>query len=689
MAPAQGNPGAPDNTPGMTETPSFLTFDGFAGLNTKPTRPAIEDQEMFWCDNFMPLGKNNLQVMYDVGPAIYTATSAGSVEYINFANFGSTAYGYVFLDDGSIVQVDVQTSVTTTIAGAGTIIDPEEAIGFSQWAGQYVLIAAPQDNGYFVWDNTNFYEAGTLGPIVTMLNDGLDYTGIPTMAAFGGAGSGATFTATVTNGSVTNVKVTSPGSGYTVNDVVIVTFTSGGSNTTATATASISGGAVTSIHVSNSGTGYTGTTLIAIQGGGGTGATATVSSLTGGHIASIAVGSGGEGYTSSPTVIITDANNPVAQAVVNIMPFGISGTNIEVYASRVWIANGDAPTDDPPRARVLFSAPSNPVDFSAADGAGAFVSTDSFLRIGIHALKQSNGFLYLVADSSDNYISGVTTSGSPPVTTFNNQNIDPQVGSPWPNSVVVYSRAVMLANSFGVHAIYGGAVQKVSDQLDGIYPSVPVSTFNDFVPSAAVCIMFGVHVYVLLYPIIDPITGLQRNCLFCWDGKKWWTSTQSVEFIQIATQEVNSVMTCYGTDGTSIYPLFQTPSTTLLKQAQSKQWIKPGLFTQVKPTTCYGLVQPKSDTTAIISVNIDADIASAQYPNINTTEVQWINNFNDIVQWTNNSGQIVEWVSIGTNWFYKSVNALGMLVGFTIYSTSEDFSLVSLALTNEDYTWRV
>ena len=49
-----------------------IVFDGFKGLNTKPARMAIGDQECFWLNNWMPLGKNNLRTLWDIGASIYT-----------------------------------------------------------------------------------------------------------------------------------------------------------------------------------------------------------------------------------------------------------------------------------------------------------------------------------------------------------------------------------------------------------------------------------------------------------------------------------------------------------------------------------------------------------------------------------------------------------------------------------------
>ena len=154
------------------------------------------------------------------------------------------------------------------------------------------------------------------------------------------------------------------------------------------------------------------------------------------------------------------------------MPVGLGGSAIENYLGRTWIANN---------ATITFSAPGSLIDFSSADGGGNFTSTDSFLRVKFVGLKQTNGFLYLIADSSVNYISGVQTSGSPPVTTFTNQNADPEVGSPWPATIDVFNRNILFANAFGAQVSYGGSVTKISEMLDGVYNTVP--NFGNITPS--------------------------------------------------------------------------------------------------------------------------------------------------------------------------------------------------------------
>ncbi|MBO1325353.1 hypothetical protein K2X14_11560 [Acetobacter sp. TBRC 12305] len=68
------------------------------------------------------------------------------------------------------------------------------------------------------------------------------------------AGSGATGTATVTDGAISAIAVSEGGTGYTVAPIVTL---SGGGGSGATAVAVVSGGEVTAINVVNAGTGYT------------------------------------------------------------------------------------------------------------------------------------------------------------------------------------------------------------------------------------------------------------------------------------------------------------------------------------------------------------------------------------------------------------------------------------------------
>ncbi len=583
-------PAAPPNTPGFPSNPQPLVFEGFTGLNTKPVRNDIKDDECYILDGFMPLGASNARTIPDVGTALYTASGKTIISYY-FANISSTPIAVVLLSDGSVIQINTSTAVVTTIMTAGTITTPANGIGVSQSSGNmFVIIVAPQTNGYWIWNGTILATAGTLSPIVTVTNGGGGF-GTPTVTVSGGSGSGAAFSTTLSGAALLSITVTNPGHGWLATDTISLTVT------------------------------------------GGTSATATGS----------------------------------------LMPFGIKGTVVETFVGRSWVANGP---------NVSFTAPGSVTDFATSDGGGTIQSQDSFLRVGFYGLKQANGFLYLLGDSSMNTISGVTTSGtSPPVTTFSNQNVDPQIGTPWKDSVQVFSRNIVFANSFGIHVSYGGAVTRISAPLDGIYTSVP--SLGNFVPSSAVASIFGIQCYMLLYPVIDQYTGQKVNKLLMWDGKRWWTTQQGVNLIYVASQEINSVLTAWGTDGTSIYPLFQAGSTNFTKVAQSRLWATPGYFFTKTASRLFGLFY-FTQFNGLTQILIDKEFGTSPSVTVTQPAVIWENALGQVVTWTNTLNQAVMFAPAGYGIFAAgNFSQWGALLGLTLVTTDSDLTVSSMTLFSQ------
>ncbi len=366
---------------------------------------------------------------------------------------------------------------------------------------------------------------------------------------------------------------------------------------------------------------------------------------------------------------------PGAAFSTGTIPTAISGTAVEIYAGRVWIANG--PT-------ITFSAPGSVIDFASGDGGGNFTSSDSFLRVAFIQLKQTNGFLYLIADSSINYISGVQTSGSPPVTTFTNQNADPEVGTPWPSTVDVFNRNILFANAFGAHVSYGGAVTKISEMLDGVYNTV--TNFGNIVPSAAKAIVFGKKIWILLLPIIDPVTGQQVNKLLMWNGKQWWAAQQDVPLNYIQFQEINSVLTAWGTDGRSVYQLFAQPSVNFTKTFRTKLWDKPGGYQFTKfVTRLWGIIQYYSTLSPTLNVTLDNEIESTSLiVPVSTLISTWTDDLGDVSTWTTATAAISTWLLGGGTGFSvfapDAVAQSGVLTGFTGTTNSADMAIVSMMI---------
>ena len=375
------------------------------------------------------------------------------------------------------------------------------------------------------------------------------------------------------------------------------------------------------------------------------------------------------------------AGQTVPGAGGGVVPTGISGTAIETYQSRVWAANGPS---------VSYSAPASVVNFTGAAGGGSFTSNDPSLRIAYSQLKAANGYLYLFGDSSISYLANPQTSGAPLVTTFSLQNVDPEIGTAWPNTVDVIGSNLVFANAWGAQVSQGGRVVKISDQLDGIYNTVP--NFGGLTPTAAKAIMFGRRVWVLLLPVVDQVTGQQTNKMFIWDTKSWCSASQSAAVTSIQHQEISSVLTAWGTDGKSLYRLFQTPSTAVAKTIQSKFWA-PYTYARVKAANrLWGLARVFGAQTAALTVSVDSEYgASAVTVALAPLVANWVNNAGVPAIWTNNAGAIVIW-SNGADatlvWPPEACAQNGALMGLTISTNAADVSLISVSVMPVDVGYR-
>jgi hypothetical protein len=341
------------------------------------------------------------------------------------------------------------------------------------------------------------------------------------------------------------------------------------------------------------------------------------------------------------------------------VPTGITGSAATVYAGAVWVISNDL---------LQFSAPGSVTDFSTADGGGSATSVDSTLRVRYTQIVSSNGYLYLFGDSSISYIAGVQTSGSPPTTTYTQQNVDPEVGTPWPATVDVLGSNIVFANPWGAHVSFGGRAAKVSDMLDGIYNTSPTLLTVDPPPSAAKHIMFGKRVWVLLIPVVDSYTGDTVNKMFLWDTKKWYSTQQSIDIDYIQNQEINSVLTAYGTEGAAIYPLFAAPNTTFTKVVQSKLWATPeGIAFGHATNRFWAVFSYNSTEGLLINVSIDSEMGESAIYTIPLTPAG-----------------TADIIVVGP----EAVGQQGVLTGLTIVTNAADLTLNAAAFMPVNVQYR-
>lgn len=161
--------------------PNIVTLDQWKGLNQQGRRGSIDDQEHWWDENYFPIGPGNLRTCWGHGPTLYTAPSGTQILRIFFGFIGDKTpqfgapppgrYGWMFLSNGTVDQVDLDTQEVTHIGAIWQPIGPQYWADAVVWrprffgsvAGQSggVLFGSPQ--GLYAWDGT-LYSPGDPAP---------------------------------------------------------------------------------------------------------------------------------------------------------------------------------------------------------------------------------------------------------------------------------------------------------------------------------------------------------------------------------------------------------------------------------------------------------------------------------------------------------------------------------------------
>lgn len=613
---------------------------------------------------------------------------------VSITGDGSGATGTAYITSGSVSSVTVTNGGTNyryppglTIQGGGgagatalALLTPTAIANIDVTNGGSGYYHAPQ----IIIDPP---QSGTQATATATVNAG-SITGI----TITNAGSGYTRQPEVTiipdwrdTSGVTSIGVNDPGSGYSAD--VTVTLSGGGATVDAVAYALINSNKLASVVVAYPGYGYTSAPTVTITGGGGSGAKATAFIASGASssnvqpaaatvnlvpvpIGSVQMQATGSGYTSTPGIMIAPGANNAAYATVSLMPYGVSGAAIESYASRAWFAHPHQKTSYKKTGDVLnISAPSNLSNFATSSGGLIYTSNSPVLRSAYTALKTVGDFLYVIGDSSVDVISNVQTNGNPSSTTFNENNTDPQIGTSWPYTVQDFSRTALFANALGVYGLYGGSVTKVSEKMDDIFSAAAFPpTAGALTPSGAVAEIYEKKTYLLLMTVFDPLVSQYRNVMLEWDEKEWGVASQTIVPIFIGTEMSNSVPSAWGTDGTTLFPMFSTPSASLTKKFSTKLYGARHFPMVQQSMSIHAMTTDKSSgaTGVILSGTIDNEETIYALSSSLNFGVAAQSNATPIVSIDAGSG------SIGGSVF-------GCYLGLTLSSTSEDFELNHLS----------
>jgi hypothetical protein len=443
----------------------------------------------------------------------------------------------------------------------------------------------------------------------------------------------------------------------------------GGSNATAIAGVITFATGTASAVVVSGGTGYTNSanTVISFSGGGGSGAAGTAV-LRGGQIIEVIITNPGSGYTNAANLVVTASGGGGSGAKLKGIVNKDVNVGIASFSGRVWIAAGRT---------IYYSAANSYTDFTSVS-AGSLVLTDETLHGNIQQIVSANNFLYIFGDDSINVISNVNVNTNG-ITLFTNTNVSASVGSKRPYAIFPYFRSVLFLNDYGVYALVGSTTSKLSDPLDGIFPNIDF-TYPIYAGQVLInnilCAAFNFRYYDAVF------TQSYRYIQAVFFEKKWFLTSQGDSLAYITSIPLGGKITLFGTDGTTLYQLYQSTSAAITSRIQTAL-LPMGDPIRTKQALKMGIEATATNTSSItMSATIDSESGSSP-PYTLTSLVTWINNSLQVIPWVNNSNVQIGWGQIGYALYKTDASQYGKYLGITVTSSNPAFTVNGFEFEHE------
>jgi hypothetical protein len=162
--------------------PEIQTLNAWKGLNQQAKRGSIDDEEEWWNENLFAIGPGNLRSCWGHGPALYTAPAGITILRIFFGFIGYPtpqygapppgAFGWMFLSDGNVDQVDLDQGTVTRIGQIWQPIAPQYWASAKVWRPRFfgstggqsggILFGSPK--GLYAWDGQTLTSPGQPAP---------------------------------------------------------------------------------------------------------------------------------------------------------------------------------------------------------------------------------------------------------------------------------------------------------------------------------------------------------------------------------------------------------------------------------------------------------------------------------------------------------------------------------------------
>lgn len=395
------------------------------------------------------------------------------------------------------------------------------------------------------------------------------------------------------------------------------------------------GGIAPDIQIVNGGAGFTSAPDLTFSGGSGSGITG-VAQIANGALSNIIITNAGTGFLPGEqiTINISGGGGLGAVATASVLPL-LTGNTLAVFQGRLWTAD---------RRTLTWSGTLGWFDQDQANAAGSTLIADADLVHEITALRALDNYLYIFGDQSTKQIGGITVQNPPTgvagnsVTDFQILTLASDIGCVFMMSILSYNRMVVFANKHGVYAIMGASIQKVSDDLDGIFMRIDFSQEL----CAAINDLNEIHCYCLLIRYLDPSNSyvfgahpqgqpLERSLICMLQTRNWFTVQQGMDLIcivSLADQTTNEIDT-FGSSGSDLTMLLDDPDTAVTYILKTSLTAHGNILTAkhvIKTGIAVSAQLPQT-----IQMLVETENRSNHYTLITAGRITWRNNLDEII----------------------------------------------------------
>jgi hypothetical protein len=354
--------------------------------------------------------------------------------------------------------------------------------------------------------------------------------------------------------------------------------------------------------------------------------------------------------TASGTVTLTIGTGAPKGTLLE--PEAQGPRDVAVFGGRIWLVSG-------PRG-IIFSGPTSFTAFQSVYAGGALVMPDSVFPGQITTIKAAIQLLWIFGPGAINTISNVQVLSG--ITAYQNENLVAGTGTALPDSVQALFRTMVFLSPPGVYAILGATPQKLSDQLDGLMPSVePVGG----APGA----VFNLNA-LLVYAVLVDLAGVRR--LLVYSRPTWFVAEQGADLTYITTLvRTDGQIQCWGTNGTTIRQLFAGDAGDYDIRLRHYDF---DMFTRRDSMRRIAVQAEVLDREEAVAFDPDLQVevenestTAATVGGLLASEVTWMNNALVETPWINAVAAPVTWLATGNLIYLSEVKFSGNLLSAHIF----------------------